>query len=422
MTATPLVWPQQASRQRPADSWYRGGVRPLLLMWLAVLLSVTVLQRFAIPGTGEIVGVGFAGCVAVAGWAVVRGYLRIDPVRFGLYGIAVACLLVTLFARSEQFSSQSLFMLLLLYLPFILMVEVDRTTFEMMLEIFQRVMILSAIVGILQFGIQFLLGPDAMFPFDLVLPPGLFIQGFNLRIGIQEGLGLLKSNGLWFLEPSHFSQMLAIGIIIEILQARRPAVLALFATAYIVSFSGTGAMLLLAMVAPLAIRLHYWWLLILPLILLLSLPWLQDVPPFSMFLDRLDEFGNPMSSGSMRMFGPYWLVSDVLVNNPRALFFGFGPGSVEAVSDALDYAVQDSSWLKLLVEYGIIGSAGFSIFYLYALFRHAPDRLLALACLFQFMFLGGYLNAFYIQFLHMALVIWPRLRQPALAGSFPRVA
>ena len=186
--------------------------------------------------------------------------------------------------------------------------------------------------------------------------------------------------------------------------------LVLFAVAYITSFSGTGALLLLAVGIPLVFRLRQAWLLFLPVILIAGLPIVQDVPPFSLFLGRLEELSNPLASGSMRLIAPYRLVGDVLVNDPRALFFGFGPGQIEDVSGAVDYAVQDSSWLKLLVEYGLVGTTGFGLFYLYALFRHAPDRLLAFACLVQFLFLGGYLNAFYVQFLHLALVAWPRVR------------
>ncbi|MEZ5826488.1 MAG: hypothetical protein R3C97_17695 [Geminicoccaceae bacterium] len=390
------------------------SVRPLLVLWLSILLCVTVLQRLALPGSGGVIGVGFAVAFALTVHAVIRGRLRLDPVRFALYAFMAATLLLTLFGRVERFSIDSLFMLLVLYLPFILMVEVTRDTFELMLEVFQRVMILSALAGLAQFAIQVVLGPDAMFPFDIVLPQSFFIQGFNLRIGVGEGLDLLKSTGLWFLEPSHFSQALAFAIVVELLHARRLAVLALFGAAYIVSFSGTGALLLLALALPLAVRLRWWWLLLLPAVFVPLTPFLADIPPFSLFLGRLDELNNPMASGSMRLFGPFWLVADVMLDHPRALFFGFGPGSVENVASALDYAVQDSSWLKLFVEYGLIGTTGFTLFYLHVLFRHAPDRLLAFACLFQFLFLGGYLNAFYIQFLYMALVAWPRIRSAAV--------
>ena len=89
--------------------------------------------------------------------------------------------------------------------------------------------------------------------------------------------------------------------------------------------------------------------------------------------------------------------------------FGFGPGRIEELVVNLNYAIQDSSWLKLLAEYGLFGAVPFMIFYTYCLFRKSPDTLLSFLCLVQFLLLGGYLNAFYIQFFHLALVAWPKI-------------
>ena len=58
------------------------------------------------------------------------------------------------------------------------------------------------------------------------------------------------------------------------------------------------------------------------------LPWLHDIFPFSLFMARIDEFANPLGSGSMRFLGPYWLTWDVMLGHPAALLFGYGPGSV----------------------------------------------------------------------------------------------
>ena len=404
--------------------WAQGGTKGVmrqsgaawlhewLVLALVIICSVTVLQRFAVPGSGGLLGLGFVVCAAIWFLALVRGHLVVDPVRLILFVVAVAALALTLFAQARPFSLVSFLMLLLLYLPHIAMRSDSHTNYILLLDVFQRVMILSGVAALVQIGIQFVLGQDWMFPFDLFLPSAFFIDGFNLRIPITDNLPYLKSTGLWFLEPSHLSQLIAIAIVIEISYFRRLWALVLFGAAYVSSFSGTGALLLIAMSLPLIIRIRQIWLFAPVIGFFLALPFFHDVPPFSIFLGRLEELNNPMASGSMRFLAPYWLVGDVLLANPHALIFGFGPGSVENIISAIDYAVQDSSWLKLLVEYGLIGCSGFFVFYLYALFRHSPDRLLSFACLVQFMFLGGYLNAFYVQFLHMILVSWPRLQVP----------
>lgn len=389
-----------------------------LIFACVFFLAVTVLQRFAIPGSAGLLGLGFVICWIAWVLACFRGHLAIDPTRVILYLAALSALMSTLFVKEGGFSLTSLIMLALLYLPFVSMRLAPANQYHLVLEVFQRVMILSSVAGLIQIVIQLPLGQDWMFPFDQILPASLFIEGFNLRIPIADDLSFLKSTGLWFLEPSHLSQLLALAIIIEVSNKRRFWVIGLFGLAYLSSFSGTGALLLIAVGLPLILRIRQAWMLFPILGFFLLLPFFHSIPPFSIFLERLEELSNPMASGSMRFLAPYWLVGDVLIGDWRALLFGFGPGSIEDVIIPIDYMVQDSSWLKLLVEYGLIGTGGFFIFYLYVIFRHSPDRLLSFACLLQFLFLGGYLNAFYIQFLHMMLVGWPRLtsgmRSPTL--------
>lgn len=74
-----------------------------------------------------------------------------------------------------------------------------------------------------------------------------------------------------------------------------------------------------------------------------------------------------------------------------------------------DYFVQDSSWFKLVVEYGYVAVMFFGLFFVLSLFRKSPDKVLSAACLVQFLFLGGYLLSFYVHFLYLVLVVWPEL-------------
>ena len=220
---------------------------------------------------------------------------------------------------------------------------------------------------------------------------------------------LLKSNGLWFLEPSHFSQTLALGIAIEVIYFRRIWLLATLALGYLVSFSGTGLLLLFGTALLGAMLTRRFEILAAVGLAALIAVLCRDVPPFAYFSGRLDEFSNPLASGSMRLLAPYWWLRDVFFVHLDQALLGFGPGNIELALSRTDYAVQDSSWLKLFGEYGLIGGVPFLFFYVYAIFRHSPDRILSLACLVQFCLLGGYLNSFYIQFLHLLLVGWPRL-------------
>src|SRR5512132_2491397 len=386
---------------------FRADASRMVPLWFGVLLSITVLQRFAMPGGGSVLGLGFATSFGIVVLGLFANVFSVSPPRLILYAAMTCALLATLFAKTVSFSLLSLAMLLTLYLPYVATVEISSRDYRMVLNTFQRVMLFCSACGLGQFLVQFALGPDAMFPLDRLLPPPLFIPNFNLRIPVTDGI--LKSTGLWFLEPSVFSQFLAFALIIELAYFGRMLYVALFGAAYLCSFSGTGLLLLTAAAIVFLVQRRQ----ILPLLLLgtgaVIVLLLRDLPPFSLFLARLEEFGNPLSSGSMRFFAPYWFVHDVMGGNTSALLFGFGPGRIGELGLSLDYAMLDSSWLKLFAEYGLLGAVPFLGFYVYALFRRSPDHLLSWVCFLQFLFLGGYLNAFYVQFLHMALVAWPKI-------------
>ena len=67
---------------------------------------------------------------------------------------------------------------------------------------------------------------------------------------IEYGSEYYKSNGVFMLEPSHFSQILALGVIAELASRRRTTRLAILSLALLTTYSGTGP-LLLAIMSPL---------------------------------------------------------------------------------------------------------------------------------------------------------------------------
>lgn len=394
-----------ASRpHRPARGWPTAPIRPLVL----VLVAVTLLQRFAVPALGSLLGIGFVVGVMVSVWGALGGRFVVEPRRFWLACLMAAGLLVTLAFGSGGFSALSLAMLALLYFPFIFVVPMTGADYRELLWWFQTLALVVAGSGVLQFALQLVGAAAWTFPLDRLLPAAFFIPGFN-RV-IEVGPGLVKSTGLWLLEPSLLSQLLAIAVLVELRSFARRAALALFGLGLLVAFSGTG-LVLLAVFLPFVLieRGQGVRLASLP-VLALAVVWpFADTFPISFFVARLAEFGNPLASGSMRLFGPYWAAADVFGGRPDLLLVGVGPGGMADAVWNFDYAVQDSSWLKLLVEYGLIGGLPFALFYAYCLFAGTPDRLLATALLFQVCFLGGYLLAFFVQFLVLALVGWPRL-------------
>jgi len=409
--STPLSTPVRIAEGLAPEGTRRTRVGcPLPIRTL--ILGSLLLQRIAIPGTNGIVSIGLPVGLAATIFGLLSGRLLVDPIRLLLFCAMLCGLLVALVFQSGRPSFTSIALLLSIYLPFVLVAPVSLGEYREILRAFGNVMAILSIAGIGQFAIQFVLGPEAMFPLDGILPPPWFIQGFNLKIPILDGFPWLKSTGVVFLEPSHFAQSLALAIVVELLLAARFWILGLYGLAYLVTFSGTGLVLLALLAVPACWRARRLGLLAFAIPIGLAAWFLSAVPPFALFFGRLDEFTNPLSSGAMRFVGPYWLTAE-LAQEPLPFLFGRGAGALEDVTLGLDRPVQDTLWLKLLVEYGLLGLVSFAPFYLYVLFAGAPERLLGAAVLIQVLFLGGYLNAYYVQFLALALVGWPRLADPS---------
>ncbi len=384
-------------------------IEPLFGFFI-ILLSITVLQRFAIPYDESQFGFGFLFCLLVTMALALNGRLTVDPLRVLLYALGMSGCLLTIFFKRDEFSFISLVMLLVVYFSYIFSFRVYYDQYLRILGRFQDIMLFCVWCGIVQFLIQFPLSPDFMFPFDMLLPENLFIPEFNLRIPITDTLPYEKSTGLWFLEPSHFSQFLAFAVIIELRHFNRPSRLLLYLGSMALCFSGTGLILLTVVGAMLVIVQKRIGLIVLAIFGFLCTLLFQDVFPFSVFYERLSDFTNPLASGSGRFIAPYWVIGELIAEGRgHVLLWGLGPGQLKLIVEYTDYFVQDSSWFKLVVEYGYVAVAFFALFFITSLFKKSPDKILSAACLIQFLFLGGYLLSFYVHFLFLVLVVWPEL-------------
>ncbi len=389
----------------------QSGVRlEPIFGFIAILLCITIGQRFAVPFDESQFGVGFLICLLTTMMLALSGRLTVDPLRVLLYALGMAGCLLTIFFKRDSFSFISLMMLLVVYFSYIFSIKLYYDQYLRILSSFQDIMLFCVWCGIAQFLIQFPLSPDFMFPFDMILPEQLFIPDFNLRIPITDTLPYEKSTGLWFLEPSHFSQFLAFAVIIELRHFNRPKRLILYLGSMALCFSGTGLILLTLVGALLVVAQKRVGLIALAILGFLCALLFRDFFPISVFFDRLSDFTNPLASGSGRFIAPYWVIADLIEEGrSHVLLWGVGPGQLKLIVEYTDYFVQDSSWFKLVVEYGYVAVMFFALFFLSSLFRKSPDKILAAACLIQFLFLGGYLLSFYVHFLYLILVVWPEL-------------
>ena len=210
-----------------------------------------------------------------------------------------------------------------------------------------------AVTGIVQFAAQFV--GLRLFSFRGIVPASLlFEDGYNPQIPIGIG-SLFKSNGGFMLEPSVFSQFMAFGLMLEVLVLRRPRVLALFTAGLVLSMSGTGWIVLAAFVISVAFSMGRRGIAIaamtLALLGLLAGAATVLAPNAAgAFASRLDEVVRPGTSGHLRFVTPFWLLNDVLTEEPSAALLGIGSGGSERVLRPYEYTVNTP--VKIALDYG----------------------------------------------------------------------
>lgn len=287
---------------------------------------------------------------------------------------------------------------IVMYFLFALNKPATAESYKGTLQAFQFLVLILSILAIGQFFAQFAIDGRELIQFFGLVPDFLLASfsggGVNTIIPVSEGSSLIKSNGMFLVEPSTLSQMAALGILIEILEFRRQRYLFCLAFGYLLSYSGTGLLMLIVFLPFTGLingrALVYAILVVLFAFGLSAL----GVIDLSVFLSRMGEFEDTRASGFGRFIGPFWLTSDYLhIATVRALLLGNGPGTTAAFTADIWYSGGLTiTWIKLFYEYGLIGGFIF-ILYLAACCRRTfcPSIVVA-ALFFSYIIAGNFLN------------------------------
>ena len=357
-------------------------------LW-AIFISLIFLQRFAIGGVPIGYGLSYAAIVAF----VLLGALVIDVtfLIFFLIAVAIACL--SIFWWPADVSIGSFLYLISIYALYMLRFRNREATLAKAHDIFLNCMVLAAIIGIVQFALQFVIGAEAVFPLE-TLPESLLAANYNVIIPLTYGSAIVKSNGVFFLEPSFFSQFLAVALLLEMLGRQRAVRCLLYLSAMVLSYSGTG-MLTVLLFAPFVLARRFSLPIVLGAVIVTVVVLLSaTVLEFDTLFGRVEEFAAPESSGFARFISPFYLIRDFLLPSPDNFLFGMGPGTI---TDALQkatfhaYLAHDPTWIKLLFEYGLVGGLAILSYVIAASYTGSPDRLFTTVLLVVWSILGGYL-------------------------------
>ncbi len=381
-----------------------------------MLISALLLQRFGIPfGAKPINIVGpVGGLIALIGLmggilAIDRRRLRVFLLLSGWIALGMVWQVTTpnRFGVGVNYNSLSQFLVLTSFAVLSFAHRVSESAF------FGRVnywFSWIAIAGIVQFAAQFV--GVRIFEFSAILPQSiLYERWYNLVIPVGIG-SLLKSNGFFIIEPSTFSQFMALGLIIEATLFRRPRYLIFFILALVLSFSGTGWIVLLSFLVAATFTLGRRGIVIATgtvtlLASAIGLIVLITPPVAAAFSSRIQEFWEIGTSAHMRFITPFWLLGYVIHREPLSLLMGIGSGASEAISVPWFYDVNTP--VKVLLEYGLPALVAYLMLFLVN--RRTPvQRALVLPGMVLFLFAGGYQQFPPVLFLILLMLCIAQLR------------
>ena len=361
-----------------------------------MVVAVVVLQRFAVPGLPTALCMPIVLGIVV--YLVSERVLVEDNLRTGLYLLAVgACCgaaLVSIIYFRDEWSLNSLLLLLLLYAPFCYRLRREfRSLYRPLLEFYNRIMVAAACVALGQWLAQ-VLGWTYKDPLA-VLPRPLLLQTYNTFSPVHYGSSLMKTNAVVFLEPSFCSQFLAVAVIAQLVLGGRRWRLPLYAAALLTTVSGTGILLVGLGLVVLAVRRGVPWAISMAVVLLLMGMALSFTPLGQLLMARSAEPTDPNSSGNARFVAPYQQVTSGLAQDTATLLFGRGPGQSSPQTSGIRYFNPEEIEAnypvipKLGAEYGLIAAVVFTVFAVVAMTKGTPSPTMSAVMLLFYFSLSG---------------------------------
>ena len=374
------------------------------ILWISVLT-----QKIALPGNIELPLLALAGGIAVLIW---RRRALLSPNRLMLFVALAGAIAIeqAAFAVRRDVSLSAMLVALALYALFVFVIPLERPQILQVLRRFQTVVLfIAAMVG-LDWAFQFAGRP--MPSFDAFVPPAYLYQAYNYIQPLTWGAAYMKPNGFFMLEASHTSQLLAMGLVLEICLFRRWAYIAALVVAQLASFGGTGFVLLLASllcVVPFYVRGKT--LLLLVLLLVVAAAGASQTPVWHNFSKRSGELTTEHSSGNGRMVEPYTFMADRIANNRRTLVSGIGPGNGKLDLDRTSQLVINPI-SKAVVEYGLVAGLLWMLLLHLSVIRTAAPGVAAFVVLIQYDFLNGALIVpIHLVYCYVLAAAYPRRRQ-----------
>jgi hypothetical protein len=367
---------------------------------LTLLASALFLQRFSLRFGNTFLMLDFVPVVFLLVYQFGSGKLVIQYDRLLWFVALVAAATYSLWLNFNSKLLTSYFLLLTLYWLLTLSRPSTPGQYDSTLRTFQFLVMLLSWLAVAQFFAQFVVDGRKLIMFYGIVPDLLlefFYRGGNEYTIIPLTGSLIKSNGLFLSEPSALSQVTAFGILIEILEFRRPRYLLAMVPGFLLAYSGTGLMILLVFLPLAGLRNYRAGLAAAAAVTVAFGLIVTGIIDLSVFLGRAGEFEDTHASGFLRFVAPPQLAArQVDTASLQALLFGSGPGSAKNFNTTVWYSAFTPTWFKLFIEYGIIGSSIILCFFASCLRRSRGPGVMRAAFACSYLFVMGSLSTWFM--------------------------
>jgi hypothetical protein len=403
MTVTQTIAPGYAGMPRSGSDAH-AAVWPTRVIVFTPIVVATVFAKFA-PWSALVPAIGllFPVILLALGIGLLTGRLQLVPARLALLLLMLSVLSLVQVWRGDMFSLGSLAMMALLGLAYTPAARPHTVSHEDAMRFFCNLSVIISIAGILQFGLQFIGGTALAFPIETYVPEAFRTRGYNDMAVLYYGSHIYKATGFVMLEPSVFCQLCALGLTCELVYKSRVWRMVVYAAAIVVSYSGTG-LLILAVTLPLLVILHRRWdLLIRGLLLAGILALLVEPLNLNVTMNRATEFSSSGSSAFIRFVGWVELFNDKLWTEPARALLGYGAGSF--FDAAAGYRAGEMAHAKIVFEFGVIGALFYFAFIFYCLLGSRAPIVLRIGIIVAYFMNGAYSPS--VTGFATSLLLWP---------------
>lgn len=358
-------------RSNPPDHEPLTGEAALVLRVLKITTFILIFaQRVAIPFPGGYISPTLLAALGLAGLGYWRKWFVEDRRRAAAYVLGIsACLisgLISISVGAPLASFTSLMLLTLVYAPFCLVIRPEyRCVYAPVLRFWSTSILVISAIAIVQILAQLLLGWTFVDYWLTLVPHSLTVQGYQEPYPIYYGASLIRSDGLFPLEPSFCSQLAGLGILIQLVLGERRRRILIFALAMVTTVSGTGLLLLAAGLATQMVRRGPRWSARVLAVAAIAIGVAALTPPGQAAIGRITEFNSRESSGNGRFIAPYQRMYDQLGGGLQDVFVGTGPGSADRQAKEIIAETNQPAIApvvpKLVIEYGVLAALIFII-------------------------------------------------------------